>query len=118
MVRYAHALNGFTALNLTKLDVLVGQPSVKIAVGYTLRGEPVPRSAFPALLEDLSAVEVQYETLPGWQASTRGVTSFRALPRAAQEYVRRIEELTGVPVAYIGTGPGRHEMILRGFKGL
>jgi adenylosuccinate synthase len=81
-------------------------------------GAPLAPGAFPALLEDLSAVEVDYETLPGWQSSTRGVTDFRALPRRAQDYVRRIEALVGAPVAYIGTGPGRHEMIQRGFSGL
>ena len=118
VVRYAHALNGFTSLNLTKLDVLDALPEVKIAVGYRLRGVPLAPGAFPALLEDLSAVEVDYETLPGWQSSTRGVTDFRALPRRAQDYVRRIEALVGAPVAYIGTGPGRHEMIQRGFSGL
>lgn len=116
VVRYAHALNGFTSLNLTKLDVLDELETIKIAVGYTLRGVPLAPHAFPALLEDLAAVDVVYETLPGWRASTRGVTSFGALPKAAQAYVKRIEALTGVPVAYIGTGPGRHEMIAKGFK--
>ena len=116
VVRYSHALNGFTALNLTKLDVLDELAEIKIAVGYKLRGAPLPPQAFPALLEDLSAVEVEYETMPGWQTSTRGVTTFAALPKRAQAYVRRLERLTGVPVAYIGTGPGRHEMITRGFS--
>ena len=115
-MRYSHALNGFTALNLTKLDVLDELAEIKIAVGYKLRGAPLPPQAFPALLEDLSAVEVEYETMPGWQTSTRGVTTFAALPKRAQAYVRRLERLTGVPVAYIGTGPGRHEMITRGFS--
>ncbi len=69
----------------------------------------------PSLLEDLQAVEVSYVTLKGWKSSTVGVTSFAALPKAAQEYVHAIERLVGVPIAYIGTGPGREHIITRGF---
>jgi adenylosuccinate synthase len=116
VVRFAHRLNGFTSLNLTKLDVLDDVDIIRLGVGYKLRGAPLPAQAFPGLLEDLSAVEVEYETIPGWQTSTRGVTTFAALPKRAQAYVRRLERLTGVPVAYIGTGPGRDEMITRGFS--
>ena len=116
VVRYSHAINGFTALNLTKLDVLDELATIKIAVAYKLRGVTLPPQAFPALLEDLSAVEVEYETMPGWQTSTRGITTFAGLPKRAQAYIKRIERLTGVPVAYIGTGPGRDEMVTRGFS--
>ena len=76
----------------------------------------LPPHAFPALLEDLAAVEVEYETMPGWQTTTVGITTFAQLPKRAQAYVKRIERLTGVPVAYIGTGPGRDEMVTRGFS--
>jgi len=116
VVRYSHAINGFTALNLTKLDVLDELATITIAVAYKLRGVTLPPQAFPALLEDLSAVEVEYETMPGWQTSTRGITTFAGLPKRAQAYIKRIERLTGVPVAYIGTGPGRDEMVTRGFS--
>lgn len=56
-----------------------------------------------------------YETLPGWRKSTRGITKWNALPKEARAYITRLEEVTGVPVAWIGTGPGRHEMVTRGF---
>lgn len=116
VVRYAHALNGFTSLNLTKLDVLDELETVKIARNYKLRGEVLPLGAFPATLEDLAAVEVEYEEMPGWRQSTRGITKFASLPPAARAYIKRLEELVDVPIAWIGTGPGRHEMITRGFK--
>jgi adenylosuccinate synthase len=115
VVRYAHTLNAFTSLNLTKLDVLDDLDEVKIAVAYTLDGERLPIGSYPSTLEDLSRVQVVYETLPGWKTSTRGVRRFRALPPAAQAYVQRLEAVTGCPIAWVGTGPGRHEMIPRGF---
>ena len=61
-------------------------------------------------------MEVVYETMPGWQKSTRGITRFSALPLQAREYINRLEEATGVPVAWVGTGPGREEMVMRGFR--
>lgn len=116
VVRYAHTLNSFSSLNLTKLDVLDALPEVKIGVGYTLDGALLPAGSYPSTLEDLSRVDVVYETLPGWQSSTEGVTSFKVLPKQAQAYIRRLEEVCGVPVAWVGTGPGREAMITRGFK--
>ncbi len=114
-MRYAHALNGFTALNLTKLDVLDELETIKVAVAYSVGGERLPDFAFPGTLEHLAKVEVVYEELPGWRTSTRGVTKFAALPPAARAYIKRLEQLVGVPVAWIGTGPGSEEMIQRGF---
>ena len=116
VVRYAHALNGFTSLNLTKLDVLDDVEEIRVGVGYTLDGVPLAAGAFPAHLDDLARVVVQYETLPGWRSSTRGVTSFAALPPRAQAYVRRLEAIVGVPIAWIGTGAGRNDMVTRGFR--
>jgi adenylosuccinate synthase len=107
VVAYSHALNGFTSLNLTKLDVLDELETVKIATGYRVHGKALPQGAFPSTLEDLSAAEVEYITMPGWQSSTRGITNFAELPANARAYVKRIEEVTGVPVAYIGTGQWR-----------
>ena len=116
VVRYAHALNGFTSLNLTKLDVLDDVEEIKIGVGYKLDGILLPDGAFPAMLEDLSRVEVIYESLPGWRSRTCGITTFSALPPRAQTYVRRLEAVCGVPIAWVGTGAGRSDMITRGFK--
>jgi adenylosuccinate synthase len=111
VVAYAHRLNGFSSLNITKLDCLDALDSIQLGVGYKLRGQLLPRGVMPSTLEDLSAVEVVYETLPGWKCSTQGVTDFAALPSAAQAYVRRIGEACGVPVAWVGTGPDRSHMV-------
>ena len=61
-------------------------------------------------------MEVVYESMPGWQQSTCGVKELSALPKEAQQYIKRIEQHVGVPVAFIGTGPSREEMITNGFK--
>lgn len=117
MVSFAHSLNAFSSLNITKLDCLDDLETIKIATGYKLpNGNMLRKGSFPSTLEELAGVEVQYETLPGWRTSTRGITKFADLPSNAKAYIKAIEQHTGVPVAYIGTGPGREEMITRGFK--
>ncbi|CAI7793277.1 unnamed protein product [Closterium sp. NIES-54] len=113
-LRYACQVNGFTALNLTKLDVLSGLPELQLGVGYRAPdGSLLP--AFPADLELLGQVEVEYETVPGWQEDITDVRTFEELPANAQAYVRRIEQLLDVPVRFIGVGPGRDAMIVRTF---
>ena len=113
-LRYAHLVNGFTAWNLTKLDVLDGLPEVKIGVAYRRPdGSALPASAVPASLPELEAVEVEYETLPGWEQDISRVRAWGDLPANAQAYVRRIEELSGVPMRYIGVGPGRDALLLK-----
>ena len=116
VVRYSHTLNSFTSLNITKLDVLDALEEVRIGVAYRLDGELLPPGAFPSTLEDLARVEVVYETMPGWKCSTAGMRRFKDLPPQAQAYVLRLEAVCGVPVAWIGTGVGRHDMITRGFS--
>ena len=115
VLRYAHALNGFTSLNVTKLDVLDELEELKIGVGYNLNGVALAPGQMPSVLDDLAAVEVVYETHKGWKSSTAGTRKFSDLPKEAQAYVKRIEQLVGVPVAWIGTGVGRNDMVTRGF---
>lgn len=110
-LRYAHEVNRFTSLALTKLDVLSGLPQVKVAVAYRTSG--ALRRDFPAAAEELFSATPVYETLPGWTEETRGLTSFADLPPAAQDYVRFVEESLGVPVALVGTGPGENDLIVR-----
>ncbi|CAI5523640.1 unnamed protein product [Closterium sp. Naga37s-1] len=101
-LRYACQVNGFTALNLTKLDVLSGLPELQLGVGYRAPdGSLLP--AFPADLELLGQVQVEYETVAGWQEDITDVRTFEELPANAQAYVRRIEQLLDVPVRFIGT---------------
>jgi adenylosuccinate synthase len=70
-------------------------------------------SEFPADLRALSNSEPVYETLPGWREPTRGATSFGSLPLEAQRYIKRLEEVSGVPCAIISTGSDRSETIVR-----
>ena len=111
LTRYSILLNGFTSLNLTKLDVLDDLDEIKIATSYSLNGEKIDR--FPARLEDLAEVEVEYETMPGWKESLQEVTSWDALPENAQKYVLRLEELLECPIKYIGVGKRRIQLITR-----
>jgi len=111
VAKYAMELNGIKYFNLTKLDVLSGLNEVKIGVRYLVDGlEP---SAFPFSIEFLDKVKVEYITLPGWKKSLAKCKKFTDLPLEAQKYVKTIEKLTGVKVAFIGVGPKREEMIVR-----
>jgi len=56
---------------------------------------------------------VEYEVLPGWKSDISSVRNYSDLPKAAQQYVERIEELVGVPIHYIGIGPGRDALIYK-----
>jgi adenylosuccinate synthase len=108
--RFATELNGCTAIALLKLDVLDTFPSLRVCTGYRLHDMPV--SGMPAT-RDLARVVPVLEELPGWEMPTTSVRSFAALPAAAQRYVRRVEELVGVPVTYVGVGPERQALIVR-----
>lgn len=111
VVRYSVMLNGLDALVLTKLDVLDEFDEIKICTSYNHRGsvtEDVPYGA-----SALAECEPVYETLPGWKTDTSGITEFDKLPEKAKDYINRIEELVGAPVAVISTGPERTETIIR-----
>uniref|UniRef100_A0A673CAC4 Adenylosuccinate synthetase n=1 Tax=Sphaeramia orbicularis TaxID=375764 RepID=A0A673CAC4_9TELE len=95
LIKYAHMINGFTAIALTKLDILDVFPEIKVGVAYKVDNQIIPH--FPANQEVLQRVEVQYETLPGWNSDTSAARSFEELPENAQKYVRYIEEHVGVP---------------------
>jgi adenylosuccinate synthase len=103
--------NSLAGLCLTKLDVLDGIPEVKICVGYRLDGRVLDTP--PLLMDRFAECEPVYEIMPGWSASTSGVTSYDALPSQAKDYLRRIEALAGVPVDIISTGPSRDAVIMR-----
>lgn len=110
-LRYAHEVNRFTGLALTKLDVLSGLDEIAVAVGYRIGGRTVDR--FPARAADLARAEPVYDRLPGWDADIAGAQDFAALPPAAQRFVRRIEDEVGAAVELIGTGPGAAAIIER-----
>lgn len=109
LTRYSVMLNGFTALNLTKLDVLDDLDEIKIATAYRLEGKVLDH--FPARLEDLAKVEVTYETMPGWKTPLKDVTTWEGLPKNAQAYVMRLEALLGCPIKYVGVGKKREQLV-------
>ena len=111
VVRYSARVNGLDAIALTKLDVLDGLPEVRLCTGY--RTSKGVLTEFPADLRALSNSEPIYETLPGWREPTRGAIRFASLPGEAQRYIKRLEEVSGVPCAIISTGSDRGETIVR-----
>jgi adenylosuccinate synthase len=111
-MQYSALINGFTSINLTKLDVLTGIPELKIGKAYKYKGEYV--KSMPASLEVFSNVEVEWEVLPGWTEDISTVTKFEDLPINCQKYVLRVQELVGVPIRWIGVGPNRLDVIDRG----
>jgi adenylosuccinate synthase len=104
-------LNGVSGLCITKLDVLDGAESVKICIGYRMEGQV--SDILPVGADELERCEPVYEELPGWQESTVGVKQFDKLPKAARDYLARVEKLCGVPIDLVSTGPDREETIVR-----
>lgn len=108
--KYSTLINGYTSINLTKLDVLDGFEEIKIATGYKINGELI--DGFPADLDRLAEVDVVYETLPGWKEDITKIQTFDALPENCKKYVKFIEDFLGCKVQYIGTGPARESTIV------
>jgi len=98
-------------LALTKLDILDSFVEIKVAVGYSLRGEDL--ASPPALVEDWHAVTVHYESLPGWQCETAKMRDYDQLPHKCRDYIEFIEKFVGVPVRMIGVGADRGSLIVR-----
>lgn len=111
-LKYSATINGFTALNLTKVDVLTGLKEIKLGVAYKCRGEYL--STMPASLSQLTDVEVEFETLPGWTEDITKCKTFEELPVNCQRYISRIEAIVGVPIRWIGVGHNRADQIDRG----
>ena len=100
-----------SGLCVTKLDVLDELESIQVCVGYEIDGQPI--SGVPVVVDRFAECQPVYEESPGWCESTVGAKSFGDLPVNAQAYLARIEELAGVPVDIISTGPDREETIIR-----
>ncbi len=110
-LRRSIANSSISGLCITKLDVLDGLETIRICVGYEIDGEPV--TGVPLVLERLAECEPVYEDMPGWDESTVGVTAYERLPEAARRYLERIEELAGIPLDIISTGPDREQTIIK-----
>lgn len=110
-MRRSAMINGLTGLCITKLDVLDGIKELKICTGYKLDGKTL--DLLPLGADDVARCEPIYETMPGWSETTFGVKRWEELPQAARDYLLRLEQVTGVPVAIVSTGPERDETIVR-----
>ena len=110
IARYASRVNGFTDLFLTKLDVLTGIGEIPICVAYDVDG--VRHDEMPITQSDFHHAVPIYETMPAWDEDISECTTFDELPQKAQDYVRRLEELSGCRISYIGVGPGRDQTIV------
>ncbi len=110
LLRRSVQINGVSGMCLTKLDVLDGLETLKLCTGYKLNGKVV--DIFPVGAEEAAACEPIYEEMPGWKEPTVGAKSMDALPAEARAYIKRIEELVGVPVDMVSTGPDREETIV------
>lgn len=111
LAKTAVRLNGFDSIALTKLDVLDKLPTIKICVGYELNGTRVQN--LPYLSEELDKVKPIYETLTGWLHSISNITSYEQLPKETREYLKRIEEICGVPISLISVGPEREQILVQ-----
>jgi adenylosuccinate synthase len=102
--------NSVAGLCVTKLDVLDGIEVIRLCVGYRIDDRIV--DAPPMMVDEFAVVEPVYESVPGWQENTVGITEFDRLPENARNYLRRIEEVVGVPIDLISTGPARDQNIV------
>jgi len=100
-----------SGLCVTKLDVLDELDSIQICVGYSVDGQEI--SGLPVVVDRFAECEPIYEEWQGWQESTVGITENDDLPQRARDYLARIEELAGVPVDIISTGPDRDQTIVK-----
>ena len=111
VARYSARINGIDALALTKLDVLDGIEKIDICTGYQIGGRTV--TEFPSDLQTCGPITPAYESWPGWSQPTKGVRDYGKLPAEAQRYIKRLEEVSGVPVGIVSTGSDRAETIVR-----
>lgn len=117
MIKWSFMINGAhnAAICMTKLDVLDTFTEIKVGVKYYIidskTNSRIYLDSFPASLEILSQVQVEYETFIGWLTPTTNISKYNDLPLAARCYIERIQELSGVPIRWIGVGPERNSMI-------
>ncbi len=109
-LRRSARINSLSGLCITKLDVLDKLASVKLCAGYKINGKIMDTPPIDADL--LAECQPVYETYPGWQSSTAGLTDYNALPQKARDYLQRLEAVTEAPIDIISTGPDRSQTIM------
>ncbi|QWV98007.1 adenylosuccinate synthase [Geomonas nitrogeniifigens] len=110
VARYAVRVNGLSGIAITKLDVLTGLDTIKVCTGYKYNDQILDE--IPASLEVMELCTPVYEELPGWTEDITGAKSMAELPKNAQDYVARVEALSGAPVVLVSVGPRRSETIV------
>jgi adenylosuccinate synthase len=110
LVRQTVVTGGIDGIVLTKLDILDAFETIEVCIGYTLDGKPLDH--LPADASEQARLKPVYETMQGWNCSTRGARRWADLPAQAVKYVRRVEELIGAPVALLSTSPERDDTIM------
>jgi adenylosuccinate synthase len=110
-LKYATRVNGLSEIALTKLDVLSHFDPIKIAIAYDSLGERYEH--FPRQQRVLYNCAPVYEEHEGWSVDISEVREYHDLPKLAQQYVERVEELAGVPITSVGVGPGRDAILMR-----
>lgn len=114
VLKYSTWINGYTSLNVTKLDVLDTFKTIPVGVSYSINGKKL--ESFPEDLMTLGKVDVEYVNLPGWNKDITKITKYEDLPDNAKNYLKFIEDFVGVPVEWVGTGPGRESMLHKDIK--
>ncbi len=109
-LKRAIIINGVSGLCITKLDVLDGLPEIKVCVGYELGAKRL--DILPLDADEIAVCKPIYDTFPGWNESTKGVTQWDRLPLNARRYLERVQQLIGAPIDMVSTGPDRDETIL------
>ncbi|MCL1901147.1 MAG: adenylosuccinate synthase [Firmicutes bacterium] len=109
VVRYAALINGFDELALCHIDKLDHLNEIKVCVGYKLNGKDI--DYMPSIKEQLHAEPI-YEVIQGWMISTKGIDKIKDLPVNARKYIELIEKVVGVPIKYVGVGPGRSDIAI------
>ncbi|MGE3326468.1 MAG: adenylosuccinate synthase [Acidimicrobiia bacterium] len=109
MLRHAVRLNSLSEVSITKLDVMDTFDEVKVCVAYEIDGKRVTQ--LPYHQSDLHKAKAIYETFPGWKTDLTKCTELHELPTAAREYLSFLQSQIGVPIGFVGTGPGREQFV-------
>ena len=111
MIRYAHRLNGFTQLALTKVDVLSGLKELKICTHYQIGKNKI--TEFPSLQNEFAKARPVYQSFAGWSDDLTQIKKFTNLPKATQKYLNFIEQQLNIPIKYISVSPERKAVIIK-----
>lgn len=111
VVKYSHKINGYSSINMTKLDVLSGISKLEVATHYELNGKKLD-GLMPTTLEDLAKCKIHTTTLDGWTEDISMIKRKKDLPVAAQDYINFIESELDLPISWVGTGPEREAMFI------